>query len=281
MKVLLADRRVGAFSAVAMPSPAHGRRTHVKVEVVGVCCIVVRAENGPKPSACAVADCTEKRRLRVIAIPVANEAYFASIAEDKCCDVDRVGGRMLAAPTSCSAVHISTAVCAEMAHADDLCAEVLHRCRLKRVALEQCPGCSDATGDCGTTRRDPNATRKQNGVLNRTGCIGKSLWNAGERHARCGKGSEARLRFAGKSRDLDARHQPRLGPKIKWHARIPLGRKIPVGKNPDNDEEGDDEQWTHSADVALRLSVSTPGHEVLTTRQLPQRAWPVMRRKKG
>ena len=263
MMASMANQRSATFLRPDLASPTGAPAPHVEMEVVCMRCIIVGAQYDPKPSASAVAYCTQEVALCVVSPPVAGEPHFAAIREHEGSDVDRVCCRMFAASFSCRVVHISAVVSAEVPDAGNFSSEVLPGRLLQRVLLKQRPGRCHPAGNRWTARSDHDAMGKQHGVLNNTRGVRPPIWNAHESQARCGKGREACFGFLGEPPELYMGHQSRLGSKIERCPRVPLGRQIPVGDDPDGDQDHKSEQSVHNQHLALACPCTTSDDEVL------------------
>ena len=83
MMASMANQRLPTHPRLDLASSAGAPGPHVEMEVVCMRGIIVGAEDDPKPSARAVADCTQEVTLWFAVTPVAGEPHFAAIREDE------------------------------------------------------------------------------------------------------------------------------------------------------------------------------------------------------
>lgn len=115
--------------------PAIAVATHVKVKMIAMRCIIVRAENGSKTLAGALVDRGQKLSFPAVAIPVAGQGNSPAICKNETGDINGIGVRMLR--QAAGSRNIATTVTAHRFNPCQLAAEILARRAFDR---KFCPG---------------------------------------------------------------------------------------------------------------------------------------------
>lgn len=184
--------------------------------------VVVGAEYRVEETAGAVADLAEEGGFGwLVAVPMAGQRNDPAVIQYEPSDIDRVGRRVLAAPAHLPAIDVPAAIGAEVVDSGYPGAQVLARCRVQHVALEQVQGRQQRAFRDEAAAVGDGSLFDAGRVYQSAAVLHRSLWLSGEADTGFFQRSETGPRFLGKAGKLKSCEDTRLRRQVQRSPGVP------------------------------------------------------------